>query len=202
MKPLHLFLELFTLASFLATAVWAMRRWGRDGAWLAGLLFALGAVRENYVVVERYLYGFADLTLELGRAPAIAAVVWGFSILAGVAGAEAILGRAFSPGRMPTAAELGVVALFMIALAGFYEPLLARVEMARWEQGTVTVVGVPTIALVGYPTFAALSLVAIGAILRRWPGTSARLVASALAVPLLAALHASGLQALKRSLGW
>ena len=180
-----------------------MNRCGRAcGAWLAGLLLALGAVRENYVVVEHYLYGFADLTLELGRAPLIAAVVWGFSILAGVSAAEAILVRRFAPGRLPAATELGVVALFLVALAGFYEPLLALVDMARWEQGTETIGGVPKIALVGYPTFAVLSLLASGAILRRWQGTGARLAASAFAVPLLAVLHASGLQALKRVLGW
>jgi hypothetical protein len=202
MRPLHLFLELFTLASFVATSLWAARRWGREGAWLAGLLFALGAVRENWVAVERYLYGFADLTLDLGRAPLIAAIVWGFSILAGVAFAEALLGRRFAPERRPAAAELGAVALFLVALAGFYEPLLALVEMARWEQGTRTVAGVPAIALVGYPSFAALSLLLSGWILGRWRAAGPRLVASALAVPALAVGHASGLQALKRALGW
>lgn len=202
MNRLHLFLELFTLASFVVTSVWAARRWGRDGAWLAGLLFALGAVRENYVAVERYLYGFADLTLDLGRAPLIAAIVWGFSILAGVSAAEALLGRRFEPGRRPRVAELAIVAFFLVALAGFYEPLLARVGMARWEPDTLTLGGVPAIALVGYPTFAVLSLLVVGAILERWRGGGARLAAAALAVPALAVLHASGLQALKRALGW
>ena len=202
MSRLHLFLELFTLAAFVAVSWWAIRRWGRDGAWLAGLLFALGAVRENYVALERYLYGFADLTLELGRAPLIAAIVWGYSILAGISAAEALLGRRFAPDRLPTAAESGVVALFLVSLAGFYEPLLARVEMARWEPGTATILGVPKIALVGYPTFAVASLLVTGAILGRWRRTGPRLAAAAVAVPLLAVGHASGLQALKRALGW
>ena len=57
LRALHLFLELFTLASFVATGVWAYRRFGRDGLWLYGFLFALGGVRENYVALERILYG-------------------------------------------------------------------------------------------------------------------------------------------------
>lgn len=202
MKGLHLFLELFTLASFVATVAWAGRRYGRDGWWLAGFLAALGAVRENFVVLERYLYGFADLTLMLGRAPLIAAVIWGFSILAGAAAAEAILGRDFRTGAPPRAAELGVVALFLLALAGFFEPFLALVEMARWEPGTAAVAGVPKIAVVGYPTFAVLSLAVGGWLLGRFRATAPRLVALALAVPALALGHAWALARVKAALGW
>jgi hypothetical protein len=202
MKALHLFLELATLASFVATVAWAGRRFGRDGWWLAGFLAALGAVRENFVVLERYLYGFADLALMLGRAPVIAAVIWAFSILAGVAAAEAILGRDFHAGQPPRVAELGIVALFLLGLAGFFEPFLALVEMARWEPGTAAVAGVPKIALVGYPTFAVLSLAVSGPLLARFRATGPRLAALAAAVPALALGHAWALARLKAALGW
>jgi hypothetical protein len=202
MSRLHLFLELFTLASFLATGVWAVRRWGAEGAWCLGFLFALGAVRENFVALARSLYGFAELTLELGAAPLVAAIIWGFSILAAIAATEAILGRRFELDRVPVAAELALVALFMVALAGFYEPLLARVEMARWEPGTATVLEVPKIALIGYPSFAVLSLAVGGWLLGRSRTRGARLAALALAVPVAALAHALGLAALKHALGW
>lgn len=199
---LHLVLELFTLGSFLLTGLWCARRFGRDGLWLYGFLLALGAARENFVVVERVLYGYADLTLLVGRAPAIGAVIWGFSIAAGIAAAEAIQRRPFRPGRAPRAGDCLWVALFLVALAGLFEPFLARVEMARWEAGTAAVLGVPKIALVGYPSFALLALAAGGALLGRWPGAAARAAALALATPLLACGHAWGLQRLKDALGW
>ena len=36
----------------------------------------------------------------------IAAIVWGYSILAGISAAEALLGRRFAPDRLPTAADV------------------------------------------------------------------------------------------------
>ncbi len=199
---LHLFLELFTLASFLATGWWTGKRFGRDGLWLYGFLFVLGGVRENFVILERVLYGYADLTLMLGRAPLIGAIIWGFSIAAAIAATEAIRRAPFQLERAPRAGELALVALFLVALAGFFEPFLKRVEMARWQEGTRTLFEIPKIALVGYPTFAVASLLVSGSILGRWRGTGARLVAFALATPPLALGHAWGLQKLKEGLGW
>jgi hypothetical protein len=199
---LHLFFELFTLAAFAATGLWAIRRWRADGAWLVGALFALGGVRENFVILERHLYGFADLALMLGAAPLVSAIVWSYSILVAVAVAEALLARPFAPDRLPRGAELALAAATMIALAGFYEPLLARTGMARWEAGTATWLEVPRIALVGYPTLAVAALALIGAVLGRWRTTGARLAALAVTIPALALAHAAGLVALKRALGW
>lgn len=199
---LHLFLELFTLASFLATGFWAYRRFGRDGLWLYAFLAALGALRENFVVLERVLYGYADLHLMLGRAPAIGAIIWAFSIAAAIAATEALGGEPFGPDRVPRASELAWVALFMVALAGFFEPFLKTVAMARWEEGTATWLGVPRIALVGYPTLAVASLAASGWILARWRRAAPRLAAFAVATPLLALGHAWGLQRLKDALAW
>ncbi len=199
---LHLFLELFTLASFLLAGFWAWRRWSRDGLWLYGFLFLLGGVRENFVVLERVLYGYADLTLMLGRAPLIGAIIWGFSIAAAIAAAEAIRSQPFRVDRRPLGAELALVALFLVALAGFFEPLLKLVGMARWQAGTVTLLDVPKIALVGYPTFAVLSLLVSGWIFERFAAGRSRLVALLLATPVLAAGHAWGLQLLKEALGW
>lgn len=199
---LHLFLELFTLASFVATGWWAWRRFGRDGLWLHGFLFALGGVRENFVVLQRVLYGYADLHLLIGRAPAIGAVIWGFAIAAGIAAAEALRREPFRPDRLPRAGELGWVALFLVALAGFFEPFLKTVEMARWQPGTATVLDVPKIALVGYPSFAVASLLVAGVLLGRFRRPGPRLLSLALAVPPLALGHAWGLQRLKDALGW
>jgi len=201
-SQLHLFLELFTLASFVATAWWSARRWGRDGAWLVATLFALGAVRENFVVLERSLYGFADLSLMLGVAPLIAAIIWGFSIVTAVAAAESIRGVPYEVGRLPRWSEAALVALFMIALAFFFEPFLALVEMARWQEGTVRVAGVPKIAIVGYPTFALLSLGLIGRVLGATRSPWRRLGMLAVGVPATALGHAWLLQRLKDTLGW
>jgi hypothetical protein len=202
MKGLHLFLELFTLASFLATGAWAAHRFGRDGAWLAGFLTVLGAVRESWVVLQRYLYEFADLYLKIGRTPLIAAVIWGFAILCGVAAVEALTGRVLRPDRVPDLPQLAWLALFMVALAGFFEPFLALVEMARWEAGTAALAGVPKIALVGYPTFAVGSLAASGWLLGRFQRALPRALSLAVAVPALAVGHAWGLAQLKVLLGW
>jgi len=199
--PLHLFLELFTLASFLACAVAAAARRGALGVWLYATVSVLGVVRENFVMLERWLYGFADLALVLGRAPLISAVIWAFSIDAGIAFAERVTATPLVPGRLPARFH-AAVALFLIALAGFYEPFLKLVDMARWEPGTARVWEVPKIALIGYPTLAVLYLFLWSAILARWRSTRARLVAFALTLPLLACGHAWGLAALKRALGW
>jgi len=199
---LHLSLELFTLLAFVATGFWARARFGRDGLWLYGFLFVLGGVRENFVILERVLYGYADLALMLGRAPAIGAVIWGFSIAAAVAATEAIRRQRFRIDRPPRARELAWVALFMLALAGFFEPFLKLVAMARWQEGTATILDVPKIALVGYPTLAVASLVVSGWILRRFPRARARCLALAAAAVTLALAHAWGLQRLKEALGW
>ena len=37
------------------------------------VLFALGGVRENFVILRDVLYGYADLRLMLGRAPLVGA---------------------------------------------------------------------------------------------------------------------------------
>ena len=202
LAALHLFLEVFTLASFVATGFWARRRWGRDGVWLYGFLFLLGVARENFVVLERVLYGYADLALMLGAAPLIGAVIWGFSIVVAMAATEAIRGAPFALDRPPRAAELALVGLAMIALAGFYEPFLAAVEMARWQPGTATLAAVPKIALVGYPSFALLSLWAVGSILGRVRRAGARVAAGLLVGIPLAVAHAWSLQRLKEALGW
>ena len=199
---LHLFLELFTLGSFVATGFWAGRRFGTDGLWLYGFFFALGALRENYVALERVLYGYADFTFMFGRAPLVGAVIWGFSIAAAIAAAEAIRREPFRIDRVPSAAELLLVALCLVALAGFFEPFLKLVGMARWEEGTAKVLDVPKIALVGYPTFAVVSLACGGWILGRYGGARARLSAFALATPVLALGHAWALGRLKDALGW
>ena len=111
-------------------------------------------------------------------------------------------GRRFDPGALADGRLLAIAALFLVALAGFYEPLLARVGMARWEAGTLEVARVPAIALVGYPTLGAAALALSGWIQSRWREGALRLAAYAVAAPLLALAHAAGLQALKRWLGW
>lgn len=197
---MHLFLELLTLAAFLACAAHAVRRRGaREGALLFAALLLLGVVRENAVVLREILYGFAPLRLVLGRAPLIAGVVWGYSIYAAVVWAETVTRGRASLGR-PSVRLLALAALFMLALPGLYEPFLARVEMARWEPGTRATAGVPWIALVGYPSLTALFLLV-------WWGaarlrTAARIFALAGLVPAFAVAHALGLAALKRWLGW
>ncbi len=199
---LHLFLELFTLGAFVAAGFWARARFGADGLWLYGFLFALGGVRENFVILHRVLYGYAELSLMLGRAPAIGAIIWGFSIAAAIAATETIRRRPFRLDRIPRAGELAWAALFMVALAGFFEPFLALVAMARWQEGTATWLDVPKIALVGYPTLASLALVASGWILGRWRAAGPRLAVFVFVTLALAIGHAWGLQRLKTLLGW
>lgn len=202
---LHLLLEVVTLACFLAVAAHAVWLRGRAGLELVAALLWVGFVRENFVLLRELLYGFAPLHLRLGRAPMIASIVWPYSIYLAVAWAEVMTGETLEQsnrchglsGRL-----LGGVALFMMALACFYEPVLARVGMARWQEGTRGTLGVPWIALVGYPTLACAALLA-------WTWVRGRIASpvrrAGMLLPLLAALalaHAWGLQALKDRLGW
>jgi hypothetical protein len=199
----HLFFELFTLGAFIACWVHAARRHGRAGAAFYGALVFLGAVREVAVAAWDVLYGFAPLTLMLGPAPVLAAIIWAFSIYAAVTWVERVTGRGLSDppdGPWPLRAYL-LAALFMMALAGFYEPFLELVGMAQWEPGTRATGGVPWIALIGYPTLTVGFLVLWRGI-GRVPGIGTRW---AVAVPSLVALavgHGLGLQALKSWLGW
>jgi hypothetical protein len=166
---------------------------------LLAALFLLGLLRENAVAIRALLYDFAPLSLRLGRAPLIATIIWGFSIYAALVFAEEVTGEPIGE-RIPSARALGAVALFMIALVGFYEPFLARVGMARWQEGTRATLGVPWIALVGYPTLAVGFLLLWGWAARR--AKSLRLAILVLGIPALAMGHAFGLQALKRWLDW
>lgn len=196
---MHLFLELFTLASFLAIVAHAARNRGGGGVALLSALFLLGLLRENAVAIRALLYDFAPLALHLGRAPLIATIIWGFSIYAAIVFAEEVTAEPIGR-RVPSARALGAVALFMIALVGFYEPFLARVGMARWQEGTRATLGVPWIALIGYPTLAVGFLLLWG-----WAAKGThplRLAILVLGLPALALAHAFGLQALKSSLGW
>lgn len=199
---LHLFLELVTLVCFLAVAAHAAWLRGRGGLGLVAALLWTGFVRENFVLLQELLYGFAPLHLQLGRAPMIAAIVWPYSIYLALVWAEVTTGEALEGRSRPGGRLLGAVALFMMALACFYEPVLARVGMARWEEGTRATLGVPWIALAGYPTLACAALALWAWAARRIPAPGRR---TALLLPLLAALalaHAGGLQALKDLLGW
>ena len=196
---MHLFIELFTLASFLAIVFHASWSRGRSGLAVLSALFLLGLLRENAVAIRALLYDFAPLALHLGKAPLIATIIWGFSIYAALVFTEEVTGDPIGD-RIPSARALGAAALFMIALVGFYEPFLARIGMARWQEGTRATLGVPWIALVGYPTLAVGFLLLWGWAARR--AKSFRLAILVLGIPALAMGHALGLQALKRWLDW
>lgn len=199
--PLHLFLEIITVAAFLASAAHALSRWGVGvGAWWVGGLLWLGWLRESWVVLRQVLYGFAPLTLMLGKTPLISAVIWGFSIHAAVVFAETVTGETLAELR-PSVRFYGAVALFMAALAMFFEPFLALTEMARWELGTRTTLGVPWIALVGYTTMATLFLWVFCTVVRRTP-LPRRGLSLPVRVAAVALLHAQGLLWLKRWLAW
>ena len=197
---MHLLLELLTVVFTLLAGLhaWARRS---DGLWLFGSLLLLGAVREGFVAFRDLLYGFVPLHLEIAGTPLIAAVVWAFSIYAALCWSAEVEGPRPEAG-LPAARTLGLVALFMLALACFYEPFLALTGLARWEEGTRATGGVPWIALIGYPTLAAAFLAVYGAVTARLRHPAARLLALALAVPALGLAHAWGLQELKRLLGW
>ncbi|MFP5287164.1 MAG: hypothetical protein ACLGI9_15595, partial [Thermoanaerobaculia bacterium] len=132
---MHLFIELLTLAFFLGTVAHAVVLRGRTGAAFFGAMFLLGFLRENFVILRDMLYGFSPLHLMLGRAPLIASIVWGYSIYTAVIWAETVSGERLET-RRPSGRFLGLVALFMMALACFYEPFLALIRMAKWQAGT------------------------------------------------------------------
>jgi hypothetical protein len=193
---MHLFIEILTLAFFLATVAHAVYLRGREGAAFFAALLYLGFVRENVVTLRDVLYGFSPLHLMLGKAPLIASIIWGYSIYAAVIWAEAVSGERLSS-RRPSPRFLGLAALFMMALACFYEPFLKLIGMAKWQEGTRTVLDVPLIALIGYPSLTVLFLP-----LWSWALCGRRAAALAAALTVLAVVHALGLQALKDFLGW
>ena len=203
---MHLLLELVTVAFTALAGLHAWARRGRAGIWLFGSLLLLGWVREGFVAVRDLLYGFAPLHIVLGGTPLIAAVVWAYSIYAALCWSEEMTGHPLCDevwrDAVPAPATLGLVGLFMMALACFYEPFLALTGMARWEGGTRATAGVPWIALIGYPTLAVAFLAVHGAVIGRLRHSGARLLALALAMPALGIAHAWALQELKRVLGW
>lgn len=197
---MHLFLELTTLAFFLATVAHAVALRGRGGAvFFASLLF-LGFVRENFLILREVLYGFAPLTLRMGQAPLIAGIIWGYSIYLAVIWAETATGESLED-RRPSARFLALAALFMIALTGFYEPFLKLVGMARWEPGTRATLDVPWITWIGYPSLTVLFLLLWSRWMRHPPG-AARAAALLASLTVLALVHAAGLKAVKDLLGW
>jgi len=197
---MHLFIELLTLLFFLATVAHAVRLRGRSGAGLFGALLFLGFVRENFVILRQVLYGFVPLTLMLGKAPLIASIIWGYSIYLAVLWAEVMTGESLED-RRPSGRFLALAALFMMALAGFYEPFLKLIDMARWQPGTRATLDVPWIALIGYPSLTVLFLLLWCRLMRRPPGAgrTALLLAG---LTFISLLHVVVLQGLKDLLGW
>lgn len=196
---MHLFIELLVVLAFMATMVHLWRRPG--GGWLLLSFAVAGWVRETYVLLMRYLYGFAPLTLVLGPTPVISFVIWGFSIYAALLFAETLTGTAAGD-RHPHPSLLAAVAVFMMTLAIFYEPFVKLIAMARWESGTRTTLDVPWIALVGYPTMAVALLAAHATVLRKVRATLARTIALLVTMSVIAVGHAAGLQRLKDALDW
>jgi len=195
----HLFIEVLTLLFFLGFVAHAVVRWGAAGAAFFAAMLLLGFLRENFVVLRDILYGFVPLRLMLGRAPLIASIIWGYSIYAAVVWAEAVSGERYGA-RRPSGRFLALVSLFMIALACFYEPFLALIGMARWQEGTRSVLGVPLITWIGYPSLAVLFLLLWAWAMERGSNLK-RAVALLIPLPFLAVGHALGLQALKSGLG-
>jgi hypothetical protein len=195
----HLFIEILTVLFFLGFVAHAAILRGAAGVAFFGALLLLGFLRENFVVLWDLLYDFAPLHLMFGRAPLIASIIWGYSIYAAMVWAEAVSGEQYGT-RRPSGRFLALVALFMIALACFYEPFLARIGMARWQAGTRSVLGVPLITWIGYPSLAVGFLFLWGWAMER--GSRAKRAAALLIpLPFLAVGHALGLQALKNALG-
>jgi len=196
-----IFAELVTLFFFLLCIAHAIAMRGREGAWLFGALLGLGLVRENFVALYKLLYDFAPLTLRLGVAPLIGSIIWGYSIYLCLVWVEVMSGERLS-GKSPSPRFLALCALFMMALACFYEPFLKLIGMARWEEGTWLVLDIPPIALIGYSSLAVLFLLAWSWALRRgWHSGRRALALSAVLLPI-ALGHAMGLQLLKNLLRW
>lgn len=198
---MHLFIELTTLIFFLITVGHGLYRWRADGVWFFASLFVLGLVRENYVALYDYLYGFAPLALMTGKAPLIASIIWGYTIYIAVCWAEGMSGESFAEKR-PSAQFYLWSGLFMVATVGFYEPFLKLIGMARWEEGTRATFDVPWIALIGYPSLTLPFLALWSLTMRRFPHPAVRAALLLLFLGLLALGHAAGLQALKDALGW
>jgi len=196
---MHLLIEVLTLLFFLGFVAHAVILRGVAGAAFFGAMLLLGFLRENFVALRDILYGFAPLHLMFGRAPLIASIIWGYSIYAALVWAEGVSGEQYGT-RRPSARFLVLVALFMIALACFYEPFLALIGMARWQAGTRSVLGVPLITWLGYPSLAILFLLLWSWAMERDSGAK-RAAALLVSLPVLAVGHALGLQAIKDVLG-
>src|SRR5262249_47364322 len=121
---IHLFVESLTLAFLFGLIAQAVILRGWTGARFFAALLVLGFLRESFVAGHDILSTFSALHLRLGRAPLLASIIWGFSIYAAVVWAETVSGERFGERRLSTL-FLALVALFMIALACFYEPFLA-----------------------------------------------------------------------------
>ena len=198
---MHLFIELITLVFFLLTVAHGVARRREDGVWLFGSLFFLGFVRENFVVLRDYLYGFAPLNLMGGKAPLIASIIWGYTIYIAICFAEGMTGESLDD-RRPSVRFYVFTGLFMVATVGFYEPFLELIGMARWEDGTRATGGVPWIALIGYPSLTLPFLALWCWSMRTGRGVAPRAVRIVLLIGTLALVHAAGLQALKDGLNW
>ncbi len=195
-------IELITLAFFLVCAAHAVASRGREGVWLYGSLIALGFLRENFVALHKLLYEFAPLTLRLGAAPIIGSIIWAYSIYITILWTEEVTDERLGSRPWPSWSFLSMAALFMAALAGFYEPFLKLIGMARWEEGTRTLLDVPLIAPIGYASLTVLFLLAWTWIRRTRFRGGRRLAALAAVLLPIALGHALGLQALKTYLGW
>jgi hypothetical protein len=197
---MHLFIETLTLLFFLGFVAHAVILRGAGGAAFFGAMLLMGFLRENFVVLRDILYGFAPLHLMFGRAPLIASIIWGYSIYAAVVWAEAVSGERYGS-RRPSGRFLALVVVFMIALACFYEPFLALIGMARWQAGTLSVLGVPLITWIGYPSLAVLFILLWSWAMGR-DSQAKRFAALLIPLPFLAVGHAMGLQAVKHAMGW
>jgi len=152
------------------------------------------------VILRKVLYGFEPLNLMLGKAPLIVSIIWGYSIYLAVVWAETMTGESLEE-RRPSPRFLTLAALFMMALACFYEPFLKLIDMARWQPGTRATLGVPWITLVGYPSLTVPFLLLWCRLMRRPPG-AARTALMLCGLTLLALVHVAGLQGLKDALRW
>jgi hypothetical protein len=201
----HLFIELVTLAAVAVCVLHAQWHRGAEGGWLMLSALAMGFIREGFVVLRDYLYGYADLTLMIGRVPVIGAIIWAYCIYLGIVWAERVSGERFGAreGR-PTARFLALIAVFLIALAGFFEPFLKLIDMARWQTGTWKVLDMPMIATIGYPSMTILFLLVWRAAMRATASSPAAVRAAALLAALggVSIAHVLVLQALKTAIGW